>query len=120
MTGSEEGEGGEYGGEEGLTSGQGKGVFAYAKPRQSMKHHPKGRTDIHALITHDTHTNSITLPLSLDTRGTERAQSAASCSDASLAKWGGLSSTPSRLPHPLMALPLQQRVSFGVGRDGGG
>lgn len=88
MTGSEEGEGGEYGGEEGLTSGQGKGVFAYAKPRQSMKHHPKGCTDIHALITHDTHTNSITLPLSLDTRGTERAQSAASCSDASLAKWG--------------------------------
>lgn len=39
----EGGEGGEYGGGEELTSGQGKGggLSAYAKPHQSMKYHPK-------------------------------------------------------------------------------
>lgn len=66
-----------------MTSGQGrgKGLSACAKPHQSIRHHPKSSSDIHAPILFNTYTLShFRLITSSDTSGTERA--VALCADA--------------------------------------
>lgn len=64
-------------------------------------------------------THSITLPLSRDTSGTERAQSVALCADARVFVGSCLHSTPPAAPAQV-AVPLQQRRSYGAGGGGGG